>query len=161
MSRLNGLCIALLLACATPVFAQTNVELGGITVDTSQAIEVTADSLSIDQDTNRAVFDGNVVVGQGDLRITAGRVEVIYGETTSDIARLVVSGGVTFVTAEEAAEAQTAEYDITTGILSLSGDVLLTQGPSAISAERMLINVTDGTATMDGRVRTILQQGGN
>ncbi|MDB4112284.1 lipopolysaccharide transport periplasmic protein LptA, partial [Yoonia sp.] len=46
-------------------------------------------------------------------------------------------------------------------LLVLTGEVLLTQGASAISAGRMVINVTDGTALMDGRVRTILQQGDN
>lgn len=161
MIKMITLCMTLFLAFSSAGFAQTNVNLGGISVDTSAAIEVTADSLNIDQETNRAVFDGNVMVGQGDLRITAGRVEVVYGETTSEIAELLVTGGVTFVTAEEAAEAQTARYDITTGLLTLTGDVLLTQGPSAISAESMMINVTDGTATMNGRVRTVLQQSGN
>lgn len=159
MKKLIALCTALFLA--NSAVAQTNVALGGLTVDTSAAIEVTADSLSVDQDTGTAIFDGNVIIGQGDLRITAGRVEVIYGSDTSQIARLVASNGVTFVTATEAAEAQQADYDIETGELVLSGEVLLTQGASAISAGRMRINVTDGTAVMDGRVRTILQQGEN
>lgn len=161
MIRRLAICAAVVSALASPLAAQTNVDLGGLTVDTSAPIEVTADSLSIDQDTGRAIFDGNVVIGQGALRVTAGRVEVVYGTDTSEIAQLIASGGVTFVTESEAAEAQTASYDITTGMLTLEGDVLLTQGASAISAGRMLINVTTGTATMDGRVRTVLQQGGN
>jgi lipopolysaccharide export system protein LptA len=159
MMKLFAFCAAIFLAGSAS--AQTSVALGGLTVDTSAAIEVTADSLSVDQDTSTAVFDGNVIIGQGDLRITAGRVEVVYGSDTSQIARLLASNGVTFVTATEAAEAQQADYDITTGILVLTGEVLLTQGASAISAGRMSINVTDGTATMDGRVRTVLQQGNN
>jgi lipopolysaccharide export system protein LptA len=159
MMKFFAFCAAVFLAGSAS--AQTNVDLGGLTVDTSAAIEVTADSLSVDQDTSTAVFDGNVIIGQGELRITAGRVEVVYGSDTSQIARLLASEGVTFVTATEAAEAQQADYDITTGLLVLTGEVLLTQGASAISAARMLINVTDGTATMDGRVRTILQQGDN
>lgn len=141
--------------------AQTNIDLGGVTVDTSAAIEVSADSLSVDQDTGRAVFSGNVMIGQGDLRLQAGNVEVVYAADTSDISRLIATENVTFVTADEAAEAQSADYDITTGLLQLSGDVLLTQGASAISAETMIINVTTGTATMEGRVRTVLQQGNN
>ncbi len=161
MIRRLAICAAVVSALASPLAAQTNVDLGGLTIDTSAPIEVTADSLSIDQDTGRAIFDGNVVIGQGALRVTAGRVEVVYGTDTSEIAQLIASGGVTFVTESEAAEAQTASYDITTGMLTLEGDVLLTQGASAISAGRMLINVTTGTATMDGRVRTVLQQGGN
>jgi lipopolysaccharide export system protein LptA len=98
---------------------------------------------------------------QGDLRLTASRVEIVYGTSNSQISRLLASGGVTFVTAEEAAEAEQADYDVTSGLLLLTGEVLLTQGASAISAEQMTINVTDGTATMDGRVRTLLQQGDN
>ena len=141
--------------------AQTNIDLGGMTVDTSAAIEVTADSLAIDQDSGTATFTGNVIIGQGDLRLTAGAVEVVYGAETSEIAQLIATGGVTFVTATEAAEAQTADYDITTGLLTLTGDVLLTQGASAIFAQSMIVNVTTGSASMEGRVRTVLQQGGN
>jgi lipopolysaccharide export system protein LptA len=159
MMKMIALCAGLFLA--NSAVAQTNIALGGLTVDTTAAIEVIADSLSVDQDTGIAIFDGNVMISQGDLRITAGRVEVVYGTDTSQIARLVATNGVTFVTATEAAEAQEADYDITTGTLVLSGEVLLTQGSSAISAGRMRINVADGTATMDGRVRTVLQQGGN
>lgn len=141
--------------------AQTNIDLGGITVDTSAAIEVSADSLSVDQDTGQAIFSGNVIIGQGDLRLQASNVEIIYVAETSDISQLIATGNVTFVTADEAAEAQKADYNVVTGMLTLSGDVLLTQGASAISAETMTINVTDGTATMAGRVRTVLQQGDN
>ncbi len=149
------------IAFASVAFAQTNINLGGLTVDNTAPVEVTADTLAIDQDTGSAVFSGNVIVGQGDLRITAGMIEVVYGSDTTEIDRLIASEGVTFVTATEAAEAQDATYDLTTGELTLTGDVLLTQGASAISAERMVVNVTNGTATMDGRVRTVLQQGGN
>ena len=144
-----------------PSYAQTNIDLGGTTVDTSAAIEVISDSLSVDQDSGKAVFVGNVIIGQGDLRLSAGQVEIIYTEETNDIAQLIATGGVTFVTADEAAEAQSAEYDITSGLLTLTGDVLLTQGASAISAQSMIINVSTGAATMEGRVRTVLQQGGN
>lgn len=161
MLRLIAVCASLFVATTGVATAQTNVDLGGIRVDTSEAIEVTADSLSVNQESGRAVFDGNVIVAQGDLRLTAGQVEVVYGTDTSEIARLIASEGVTFVTADEAAEAQQADYDIATGLLVLTGDVLLTQGPSAISAAKMTINVTDGTASMEGRVRTILQQGDN
>ena len=151
----------LLVLSGTTAIAQTNIDLGGIAVDTTAAIEVTADSLAVDQDTGSAVFTGNVLIVQGDLRLSAGSVEVIYTAETNQIAQLIAEDGVTFVTADEAAEAKSAKYDITTGLLTLSGDVLLTQGASAISAETMIINVSEGTATMDGRVRTVLQQGYN
>lgn len=145
--------------CASPMAAQTNIDLGGITTNPNAPVEVAADSLSVDQDTGTAIFDGNVVIGQGDLRISAGRAQVVYDAASGDIASFAASGGVTFATATEAAEAKNATYDLTNGKLVLTGDVLLTQGPSALSAERMTIDVTTGDAQMEGRVRTVFQQG--
>ncbi|WP_342077768.1 lipopolysaccharide transport periplasmic protein LptA [Yoonia sp. SS1-5] len=144
-----------------PAAAQTAIDLGGITVDSAAAVEVAADTLSVDQDTGKAVFTGNVLIGQGDLKMSADSVEVVYTQATGSIARLLASGGVTFVTATEAAEAENADYNIEAGTLTLTGDVLLTQGPSAISAQKMTVNLDDGSAVMEGRVRTVLQQGGN
>lgn len=141
--------------------AQTNINLGGISADPAAPVEVAADNLTVDQDTGTATFTGNVVVGQGDLRLSAGAVNVIYSAESGDITRLRASGGVTFVTATEAAEAQQADYDLTAGTLTLIGDVLLTQGASALTAERMTVNLNDGSAQMSGRVRTVFQQDGN
>ena len=146
---------------AAPAFAQTNINLGAMSADPTAAVEITADNLSIDQATGTAVFQGNVVLGQGDLRLNAGRVQVVYNDASGDINRLSASGGVTFVTATEAAEAQSAEYNLDAGTLVLTGDVLLTQGASAISADTMRVNLATGAAQMEGRVRTIFNQGGN
>lgn len=146
---------------ATSVLAQTNINLGSINADPTAAVEITADNLSVDQSSGTAVFQGNVVFGQGDLRLSAGRVQVVYNDASGDISRLSASGGVTFVTATEAAEAATAEYNLDAGTLTLSGNVLLTQGASAISADRMSIDLSTGAAQMEGRVRTIFNQGNN
>lgn len=149
------------LIMAAPAFAQTDINLGAITADPNAPVEITADNLSVDQDTGTAVFQGNVVIGQDGLRLSAGRVQVIYNDASGDISRLNASGGVTFVTETEAAEASTAEYNLDAGTLLLQGDVLLTQGASAISADTMRVNLRDGSAQMDGRVRTIFNQGNN
>lgn len=149
------------LTFAAPVFAQTNINLGAINVDPSASFEITADNLSIDQTSGTAIFQGNVVLGQGDLRLSAGRVQVIYNDASGDISNLSATGGVTFVTATEAAEATSAEYNLDAGTLTLSGDVLLTQGASAISSDTMRINLSTGAAQMEGSVRTIFNQGGN
>ena len=154
------------LLCAAVIFgsaasAQTNINLGVINADPTEPVEITADSLSVDQDSGTAVFQGNVLIGQGDLRLSASRVQVIYNDASGDISSLAASGGVTFVTATEAAESASANYDLDSGVLVMSGDVLLTQGASAISADRMRVNLSDGSAQMAGRVRTIFNQGDN
>lgn len=161
MSLLKSILLSVALLGSTTALAQTNLNLGGINADPTAPVEITADTLTVDQDSGTAIFEGNVVLGQGELRLSAGRVQVIYSGTSGDISRLSASGGVTFVTNTEAAEAARAEYDLDAGTLTLTGDVLLTQGPSAISADTMRIDLTSGAAQMEGRVRTILNQGGN
>ncbi|WP_210528425.1 LptA/OstA family protein [Rubellimicrobium arenae] len=151
--------VILLAAVLMPTLAGAqNVALGGLSADPSAPVEVTSESLSVDQATGAATFTGNVLIGQGDLRLQAGEVEVRYDEGSGQIARLLASGGVTLATPNEAAEAQDADYDLTGQTLTLTGDVLLTQGQSAISADRMVVDLAAGTARMEGNVRTVLQQ---
>jgi len=156
--------LAIGLVAFWPVFASaqaTNLALSGFEFDGSATIEVTADSLSIDQNTGVATFVGNVIIGQGAIRLSAGEVRVEYSDDTGAIARFVASGGVTFVTENEAAEAEIANYDLTTGILVLSGSVLLTMGASALSADMMTVSLNDGTSRLEGNVRTVLVPSGN
>lgn len=148
------------------VFAQgTQVAFGDLQHDTSLPVEVSADQLNIDQADGTATFRGSVIIGQGEMRLTAGIVRVEYstvdGQATGDISRLFATGGVTLVNGAAAAEAQEAEYSIDTGTIIMTGNVILAQGENALSSERMVIDLSTGSASMEGRVRTILQTGGN
>ena len=153
--RALALVLAMTALSAVPAGAQ-NLSLG-VSADPSQPVEIESETLSVDQATGAATFEGGVTIGQGDLRLAAARVEVVYDEATGGIARLAASGGVTLATPTEAAEAEEALYDLAAGTLTMTGEVLLTQGTSAISAERMVVDLAAGTARMEGRVRTILQ----
>lgn len=152
------LCIALLGLVLVPLGAAAQeMSLGGaFATDPEAPVEVTSEALTVDQATGAAVFSGNVVVGQGELRLQAAEVEVRYAEEAGEIARLLATGGVTLATPSEAAEAQDADYDLQARTLTLSGEVLLTQGPNAIAADRMVVDLAAGTARMEGNVRTVL-----
>ena len=155
---------AMLAACllfAAPAMAQVAVGFGGVAHDSSQPVEVTADSLSVNQTTGNAVFEGNVIVVQGDLRMAAGRIEVIYSTEGGDraVQEVVATGGVMVTRGTDAAEGAEARYAVQTALLTMSGDVLVTQGPTAIAGDRMVVDMATGTGTVDGRVRTVL--GGN
>lgn len=153
---------ALASALAAPVRAQeAKIAFGGLAQDTSLPVEVQADTLSVDNANGKAVFDGNVLVGQGEMRLAAARVTVEYGADGKSIARLLATGGVTIANLADAAEAQQADYSVETGVIVLSGDVLLTQGASALSGQKLTINLKDGTGVMEGRVATTFVPGGN
>lgn len=151
-----------LLVSAVSVAAQgANVAFGTIRQDTSLPVEVTADNLSVDQATGTAIFTGNVLIGQGEMRLSASRVLVVYRADAEGIARLEAKGGVTLVSGPDAAESERADYNIDNGIIVMSGNVLLAQGRNALSSDKMSVKLSDGTAQMSGRVKTVLQTGGD
>lgn len=149
---------ACLLALASPVFAQgTQVAFGASAQDTAAPIEVSANELDVDQKTSTAIFTGEVLIVQGEMRLAADKVLVVYREETQGIAKLEATGNVTVVSGEDAAESNYAEYLVDDGVIEMTGDVLLTQGLNALTADRMTVQLDDGTARMEGRVKTILQ----
>lgn len=137
----------------------TPVAFGQMQGDRSLPIEVTSDELSVNQADNSAVFTGGVVIAQGTMRLSAARVRVVYLADQSGIRSLQATGGVTLVSGEDAAEAARADYDITTGMIELRGDVLLVQGDNAITGDTVIVDTGAGTARVSGRVRTVLQPG--
>lgn len=142
---------------ASAAFAQgTNLAFGGLKADPTKPVEVTADALDVDQTDGTALFTGNVVVGQGEMRLSATEVQVVYKQDRSGIERLIATGEVVLVNGPDAAESEKADYTIDTGIIIMTGNVLLTQGQNALSGEQLNVDLTTGTARMTGRVRTIL-----
>lgn len=158
------LCLFVMLTPALATAQGASVPFGGLEHDSTLPIEISADQLAIDQQNGNVVFTGNVVVGQGDMRLSADTMRVQYsaGEgMTGEIHTILAEGNVVMVNGSEAAEADQAEYMVADGIVNLSGNVILTQGQNALSAGAMSIDLNTGTAQMSGRVGTILQPEGN
>ncbi len=134
------------------------VAFGSIQQNSGLPVEVTADSLAVDQNSGTATFSDNVVIVQGEMRLSADEVVVIYDTEAQGIERIEATGNVILISGEDAAESARAEYNVDSGTIEMTGEVLVTQGPSALTADTMTVSITDGTAQMTGRVRTILQQ---
>ena len=150
--------LAFVLLAGVAAAQSANIAVGTGAFDASLPVEVTADELSVNQSTGQAVFQGNVLIVQGEVRLSAGSVTIEYAPegSANAISRLLASGGVTFVTSTDAAEARDAVYSVNDGTVTLSGDVLLTQGRNAIAGDRLVVNLESGNGRMDGRVRTVI-----
>lgn len=136
-----------------------SVAFGGLKQDTTLPVEVSADQLAVNQADGTAMFTGNVLVGQGEMRLSAGRVKVEYTADGSGISKLFASEGVTLINATDAAEAREAIYTIDSGNVVMTGDVLLTQGGNALSGQKLVIDLKAGTGVMEGRVQSVFQPG--
>lgn len=155
--------LALVLAPGGASAQGAEVAFGGLRQDTSLPVEITADALAVDQADGTAVFTGNVLVAQGDMRLSADRMRIVYAsdaEATGRIQEIVATGGVTLVNGAEAAEAEEATYTVDEGSVVMTGDVLLTQGGNALAGERLVIDLTAGTGRMEGSVRTVFRPAG-
>jgi lipopolysaccharide export system protein LptA len=143
------------------VAQQATIAFGDLEQDTTQPVEVTADQLAVNNADGTAVFSGNVKVVQGDMTLTAGEVQVKYGSEPGEIDQLLASGGVSVTNLGDAAKADGAVYTIKSGQIVMSGNVLLTQGPSSMQGQKLTINLTDGSGVMEGRVTTTFVPGEN
>ena len=163
MMRIARMIMALGLAL-TPLAATAqgaNVAFAGLKTDITQPVQVEADQLSVSQTDGTAMFSGNVVITQGDMRLEAGVVTIRYSADKKAIESLHAEGGVMLAAGTDAATAESADYLPDTGDLTLIGHVVLTQGQAAISGERLVLSLQSGTGTMSGRVTTVFSPGGN
>lgn len=154
---ITGLALAGLLA--VPAAAQeTKGPFGGFKHDRSAPLEITADSLEVRQAEEKAIFIGNVIAGQGTLRLTASKMVVEYDEDkdsggndeTGAITRVEATGDVFVSNGAETAQGNWAEYDLETGIVKMRGNVVLTQGDNAGKGQALTINLNTGVAKLEG-----------
>lgn len=158
---LRSLALAVVLATSAAVAQEATVAFGALEQDTTLPVEVSADQLAVNNADGSAVFTGNVVVTQGEMKLSAAEIQVKYAADSKSIDQLIASGGVMVTNLGDAAESREAIYTIASGVIVLTGDVLLTQGPSAMAGQKLTINLKDGTGIMEGRVTTTFVPGGN
>ena len=143
---------------ALALSAQTTLSLDGFQSDPEASVEMLADRLTVSQTDGAARFEGNVVIAQGDMRLSADLVDVTYVEA-GEIGLLSASGGVRLVSPADSAQADNADYDFVGRQLRMRGNVLLNQGAISLSADLLTIDLDTGGAVMEGRVRTVLPSG--
>ncbi|UWR98031.1 LptA/OstA family protein [Phaeobacter inhibens] len=148
---------------STGLSAQSaSIAFGAVKADPSQPVEVTAETLDVNQADGSARFIGDVVIIQGVMRLSANDVLVIYKQDETGktgVERLEASGNVILINGPDAAEADKAEYTIDSGTVVMTGNVLLSQSTGTLTSNRLVVDLTTGTASLSGRVKTILNGG--
>ncbi|AXT36800.1 MULTISPECIES: LptA/OstA family protein [Phaeobacter] len=148
---------------STGLSAQSaSIAFGAVKADPSQPVEVTAETLDVNQADGSARFIGDVVIIQGVMRLSANDVLVIYKQDETGktgVERLEATGDVILVNGPDAAEADKAEYTIDSGTVVMTGNVLLSQSTGTLTSNRLVVDLTTGTASLSGRVKTILNGG--
>jgi len=116
-----------------------------------QPVSVDADRIELQDRQNRVILLGNVVITQGDLRLTAQRTTIAYTDAgTLQIQRLDASGGVVVTRGTERARGDVAVYDFNRRVIILSGGVSIARGSDTLEGGRLVIDLNSGLSSVDG-----------
>lgn len=114
-------------------------------------VSYAADRIELQDRQNRVVLAGDVVIEQGDLRLTAARTTVAYADSgTLSIQRINATGDVTVARGPERATGAAGVYDFNRRVIVLSGGVVLNRGGDTLRGGRLVIDLDTGLSSMDG-----------
>ena len=118
-------------------------------------VDFAAGSIEVQDRADRVVLEGNVRVTQAGLVVSAPRMTVAYTRSGgTDVNRLDATGGVTVVKGDESAKGNVAIYDLDRRLITMVGNVQLTQRGNRLNGGRLVIDLNSGRATVDGRGAT-------
>ncbi|MEM6683775.1 MAG: LptA/OstA family protein [Pseudomonadota bacterium] len=148
-ARYISLCCVGWVLCVSAANAQIS-ELKDHDVD--QPFDISADSVEVRDQSNTAVFSGNVRVEQGDLRLESERLQVFYQRTgdTPTILRLDARGDVEFTSPSESVKSAWSIYDVRGEIVTMGGEVRFDSQDARLVGDRLELNLRTGRTTLDG-----------
>ena len=115
-------------------------------------VSYAADRIELQDKQNRVVLSGNVDINQGGLRLRAARTLVAFTDEGSlKIQRIDATGGVFVTRGDESARGDVAVYDFNRRIITLAGNVALRRGGDTLNGGRLVIDLTSGVSSVDGR----------
>jgi lipopolysaccharide export system protein LptA len=145
-------------------------------VNRDQPVNIKAETLEIRDKIKTATFSGNVQVVQGDTTMTCRTLVVFYGpeagpDATKAVAptptesrgppampnggtfrRAEARGDVTVVSKDQNASGDLGVYDTKTKTITLTGNVVVSQGKNVVRGERVVVNTVTGDARVEAGV---------
>ena len=161
MNRLSAMKSAALAGAGFALTSLAILSTGGGDVAQAQAlanhnsnapVDFAANSIEVQDRSDRVVISGNVRVTQAGLTLTAARMTVAYTRAGgTDVNRLDATGGVVVTKGDERATGNVAIYDLDKRLITMVGNVELRQRGNNLRGGRLLIDLNTGRATVDGR----------
>ncbi|HSQ94937.1 MAG TPA: LptA/OstA family protein [Croceibacterium sp.] len=121
--------------------------------NSNQPVNYAADRIELQDNQKRVILSGDVVIDQGDLRLTAARTTVAYTQVPGsgpDIQRIDATGGVVVTRGNERASGAAGVYDFNRRVIVLSGGVALRRGTDTLNGGRLTMDLKSGLSTVDG-----------
>ena len=157
--------------------------LQGFSQNRDEPVHIEAATLEVRDKDKVATFSGNVHVTQGDTNMRCKSLVVFYeqenktGKTSTlpaaepgpggqqHIKRLEARGGVVVTQKQETATGDTGIFDMKTNTVTLTGNVVMTQGKNVLRGDRLVVDLTSGVSRVEsgkhgrGRVEGLFMPG--
>lgn len=155
--------------------------LQGFSQNRDKPVQIEATTLEVRDKDKIATFSGDVRVTQGDTTMRCKSLVVFYDQESNpgnmktsqpgpggqqQIRRLEARGGVVVTQKDQTATGDTANFDMRTNAVTLTGSVLVTQGQNVLRGERLVVDLTSGISRVEsgkagqGRVQGLFLPGG-
>lgn len=174
----GGTMAAMLVAAAVFAALPAVAQIGlGSRQNNNEPIDISSDTLEVQQDKQLAIFRGKVDVIQGETRLRSDELFVYYrdrnpqggapagsaqrpparnaqpaaaaGPDSSSITRIEAKGNVFVSTPKERAQGDFGVYDVDKKTVTLTGNVLLTSDDSTLRCARAVMYQDTGRSTCD------------
>jgi len=156
--------VALGPAAAAPALAQSiGSSFQAYQTSTDEPIDIEADLLEVDDKQKQAVFKGNVVARQGGFSLKARELAVHYagspggdvaaasrGGDNASIKRIEAEGKVLVTTKDDqTATSDWANFDVQKQLVTIGGNVVLSQGENVLRGDRLVIVLQSGKSRFE------------
>ncbi len=157
--------------------------LQGFSQNRDEPVHIESATLEVRDKQKEATFSGDVKVTQGDTGMRSKSLVVFYeqdgeGEAGKSmkaatpgpggqqrIKRLEARGGVIVTQKEQTATGDLGLFDMKTNIVTLTGNVVMTQGKNVLRGDRLIVDLTSGVSRVEsgkggqGRVQGLFLPG--
>jgi lipopolysaccharide export system protein LptA len=146
--------------------------LQGFSQNSDKPVQIKAQTFEVRDKENVAVFTGNVHVVQGDTTIRCKSLIVSYltgssppgtartaqpgPGSSSQISKLEARGGVVVTQKDQTATGENGIYDMRTKIVTLTGNVVVSQGGNVMRGDKMVVDLNSGVSRIEsGKSRPV------
>ena len=150
-----GLLIVAFLQLSQPALAQGLADtFSGFSSNSSDPVEIEADTLDVDDNNKVAVFTGNVFVTQGEVTLRTEVLHVEYaGEqgasTQQQIRRLEARGKLVVNSKGDSLTGDWAIFEMAEELVTVGGNVVVSQDGNVLRGSKLIINLKTGQTHME------------
>lgn len=172
-------------AAAQPAPSGPPNALQGFSQNRDQPVHIQAAKLEVRDKKQIATFSGDVRVKQGDTDMRCRILKVFYERKKDDdktktikaatpgpggeqsIRRLEAIGNVVVTQKDQTASGNLGVFDMKSNTVTLTGDVVMTQGQNVLRGDKLVVNLTSGVSRVEsakngtGRVEGLFMPSGN